>query len=314
MQLRQVAQRGWAARVGLTTLALVVAQTPAAAPAWAQPETVEAQSPAQQAQALFKEGAAQYKMSNYAVSLEKFSQAFVLSLEIQDADLRRKVLHALQFNLARAHVKTYKLDQELMHLRQAVDLLENYLEDGADLGIELEADSLIAVAKAELARRESLASAAAPQPANSGSEGAGEEAAVEEVAAPAPGPGEEAGRDRGPNKAGKPLTVAGYTSLGMSVAGVGLMVGGIMMGKAAGDDHETAGTKTDVDDADRRGKLGNTLTIAGAAAAGVFAAAGVTLVVLGKRRSKQAGRSTARLWMSPAAGVRLTGIQLGGRF
>ena len=59
-----------------------------------------------QAQALFKEGATLYKMSEYQAALEEFKKAFKLSMRIEDDGLRGRVLHALQFNLARAHVKT----------------------------------------------------------------------------------------------------------------------------------------------------------------------------------------------------------------
>ena len=287
----------------------LLATTPGAV--HAAPATAQEPTPAEQAQALFKEGAAQYKMSNYPVSLDRFGAAFVLSLEIDDAALRVRVLHALQFNLARAHVKTYKLDKDLMHLRQAVDLLENYLEDDTDLGVDDEAHALMAEAKAELERRESAAPIAGPA-AIEAQPGGGEADDITPVEAEA-SPGEVEG-DRGPAKPGKALMLAGYGSLGMSAVGLGLMVGGIVMGKSAADDHATAGTKADIDDADRRGKLGNTLFIAGAATAGVFAAAGVTLVVLGKRASRRGGRSAARIWVSPSAGSALTGLQVGGRF
>ena len=86
------------------------------------------------------------------------------------------------------------------------------------------------------------------------------------------------------------------------------------MGKSADEDHAAAGTKAEVDDADRRGRLGNTLTIAGAATAGVFAVAGVTLVVMGAQASKKRGGTAANMWMAPALGTALTGFQVGGRF
>ena len=287
----------------IRTLSLVVGAllvaTPAVAAAQASPaQASPAQAPtaADRAQSLFKEGATLYKMSDYIGALDKFTAAFKYSAQIEDDRLRERVLHALQFNLARAHVKTYKLDQELMHLRQAVDLLENYTEDGADLGIELEADSLIAEAEAELARRD--------EPTASGAT-----TAMPNEAASQSSPIEGGGRA----KPGKILTLTGYGSLGMSALGLGLMVGGLVMGSNADKNDTEADTAVQLQDAERRGKLGNTFTIAGAATAGVFAVAGVVLVVLGKRASPRAGRA-ARIWVSPSAGAALTGLQVGGRF
>ena len=266
----------------------------------AQPETAEAPSAAQQAQALFKEGATLYKMSDYTGALDKFTSAFKYSAQIEDDDLRGRVLHALQFNLARAHVKTYRLDKDLLHLRQAVDLLEKYLADGAQLGIELEAEALMAQAKAELARQEEKAeetakSAVAPSETPTGES-----------------PGSPGAVDDG-GKPGKALTLAGYSSIGVATVGLGLMVGGIVMGSSADKEDAAADTAAELQAAERRGKLGNALTVAGAATAGVFAAAGVTLVVLGKRGARRGGR-TAGIWVSPSATATFTGLRLGGSF
>ena len=74
-----------------------------------------------------------------------------------------------------------------------------------------------------------------------------------------------------------------------------------------------ADTAAELQAAERRGKLGNALTVAGAATAGVFAAAGVTLVVLGKRGARRGGR-TAGIWVSPSTTATFTGLRLGGSF
>lgn len=283
--------------MGLTTLALVVAQTPAAAPAWAQPETVEARSPAQQAQALFKDGAAQYKLSNYANAVDKFSAAFVLSLEIEDDGLREKVLHALQFNLARAHVKTYDIDEDVEHLRTAVDLLEKYLNEGAELGIELEADALIAKAKAELARRRQADEASKAEPQTT----AEPRARIED---PTP-------RDSDPTEPGRRLTLAGYASLGLAGASLGLMAGGLVMANAANKEATDANTGAAYSSMDKKGSTGNALFYAGVAGAVVFAGTGVALLLVGKKRSK---RDTAISRWAPVLSPQHVGLQLQGNF
>ena len=235
--------------------------------------------PAEQAQALFEEGVTLYKMSEYTGALEKFAEAFKYSARIEDDGMRGRVLHALQFNLARAHVKTYSLDQDVLHLRQAVDLLEKYLENSAGLRVDGEAEALMAEAKAELARRDRNARGGSSSP-------------------PAPG---------------RALKVGGYTSLGVAAAGLGIMVGGLVMAKRADGEDAAAKTAVQLEEAERRGKLGNTLSVAGAVTAGVCAAVGATLVVLGTRAARRDG-AAARVWLRPSAGAALTGVQVGGRF
>jgi tetratricopeptide (TPR) repeat protein len=281
----------------VATPAVAAAQSPAAQSPAAEAQTpaAEAQSPAQQAQALFKDGAAQYKLSNYANAVDKFSAAFVLSLEIDDDDLRGKVLHALQFNLARAHVKTYDIDEDVEHLRTAVDLLEKYLNEGAELGIELEADALIGKAKGELKARKQAAEGGEENP---------QEALVSAGTSPP--------RDRGPAKAGRPLMLAGYVSLGLAGASLGIMVGGLVMANAASKEAEDATTGSLYTAADGKGSMGNALFYAGVAGAAVFAGTGAALLVLGKKKSRSG--NTARTLWSPMLSTREMGLQIKGSF
>ena len=179
-------------------------------------------SAAEQAQVLFKSGVSRYQMSDYNAAIEKFSQAFEFSVEIEDRALRVRVLHALQFNLARAHMKSYGIDKDLSHLRTALDLLGKYLAD-EDLGTDQEASALATEAREELdAREEEARALAASGQASDDDEQQGSEAQL--------APGEDAdnpgpsGDDRGAaTSAGRGLLLGGYASLGLGVASLGLM-------------------------------------------------------------------------------------------
>ncbi|MGB1701382.1 MAG: hypothetical protein ACPHRO_15605, partial [Nannocystaceae bacterium] len=226
-------------------------------------------------------------------------------------ELRARVLHALQFNLARAHVKSYGIDKELSHLRTALDLLDKYLVD-EDLGTDDEARVLADEVRQELTTREEEARALAASGANAGSDAAAEGSTE---ATPAV---ESAGDDGGPTDRdasgeGKALTLGGYTSLGLGVASLGLMVGGMVMASKANGAYVDAGTLNDVDAERARGQLGNTLAVVGGVGAGVFLAAGVGMVIMGRKQKARASQLSTLRW-SPVWSSQHLGLSVKGHF
>ena len=74
--------------------------------------------------------------------------------------MRLKVLHALQFNLARAHVESYEIDKDAKHLRTANDLLDKYIGNDAGLSVDKEAEALKVRVEELLAKDEEARAAA----------------------------------------------------------------------------------------------------------------------------------------------------------
>ncbi len=277
-------------------------------------------SPFDEARALFREGVGLYDMSNYTEALDRFSKAYLISRDIEDEAMRAKVLHGLQFNLARAHVRSFEIDKDSKHLRIASDLLDKYIGNDAGLTVDKEAESLqvqvaallaeaeAALAEAEAeARRETQASSQ-----NEGSESSTDDAADEGDA----DDGTFVPRDAPTPKKAKLLLISGYSSLGMAGASLGLMAVGFSQADTAQDDLKAAATGTAADRADSKGKTGNLLGAIGIAGAAAFAAVGTTLVVLGMKKKKEARDEPAftRVQWAPLVGGEVTGLSLGGKF
>jgi len=139
------------------------------------------------------------------------------------------------------------------------------------------------------------------------------------VAAEEPkGPRKKAPRDgRGLIAGGSLLTVVG-------VAGIGMLGAGLATGASAQKDIENLNEsdldyQSQYDDIDAKGKLGNTLTYAGAVVGAVGLAAGIALLVVGvkkrkKYRAEHGSDETARLHLLPVAGRGEAGLLLHGRF
>ncbi|MEZ4429367.1 MAG: hypothetical protein R3A51_16960 [Nannocystaceae bacterium] len=120
---------------------------------------------------------------------------------------------------------------------------------------------------------------------------------------------------------GKGMIIAGSVLTGIGVAGLGIMGGGIGIGASAQSEVNKGTVYGEAyDDADKRGKLGNTLAYAGVAVAAVGLVSGVTLLVLGLRKRKKSraeetgGDETARVMVTPIAAPGQGGLALTGRF
>lgn len=139
------------------------------------------------------------------------------------------------------------------------------------------------------------------------------------VAAEEPKTRKKAPRDgRGLIAGGSLLTVVG-------VAGIGMLGAGLATGASAQKDIEKLNEsdldyQNQYDDIDAKGKLGNTLTYAGAVVGAVGLAAGIALLVVGVKKRKKyraehgGDENTARVQLLPVAGRGEAGLLLVGRF
>ena len=134
-----------------------------------------------------------------------------------------------------------------------------------------------------------------------------------------PEPRKKAPRDgRGLIAGGSLLTLVG-------VGGVAMLGAGLATGIGAQKDADALNEadldfQTKLDDIDAKGKLGNTLAIAGGVVAGVGLAAGIALLVVGVKKRKKyraehgSDENTARVQLLPVAGRGQAGLLLIGRF
>lgn len=256
------------------------------------PEEAEDDPAQEESDRLFEEGKLRYATSDYAGAVDLFRQSFDQAARIEDDDVREQATSILLFNLARAQIEAFKIDDDVGRLRQARDLLEKHLEtqlSGEDAddaeSIIVEIDALEEAYKKE--RDDKL-------PRND----------------PTPRPEPDA------DKSVSPLEAAGYATLAVAVTGGGFALAGGLLGNRAERQFLNAPDSEGRAVADRSGRVANGLLVGGSIAAGVFAITSVALITVGAKRRK-ASRSTARvtpLIGPPSKDGLALGIQVGGRF
>ncbi len=265
-----------------TQLVTVVAFAPAAASDPAADETSD----------LFDKAATQYETSQYNGAVDTYTEAYQRSLSIEDEVLRNQVQAAIFFNLARAHIKAYALDKSVEHLPQAIDLLDKYLAQTADLADQLDAEQLLEQARAELAGVEERDREAERERAAERDREDRRNAASEQSSA------------TGPNKPG--LQISGYTLVGLGVSAGGIGIGGAVLAARARDEHIAGPTRDDRNQAEDEGRLANGMILAGSVSAGVLIGVGIALVLVDRKRS----RVSPTAWATPTS----VGVAVGGRF
>lgn len=141
--------------------------------------------------------------------------------------------------------------------------------------------------------------------------------------APAPAP-EPKGRKKAPRD-GRGLIAGGSVLTLVGVAGLGMLGAGLATGAKAQKDVNNLNPsdldyQTQFDDTEARGKLGNTLAIAGGIVGGVGLAAGIALLVIGVKKRKKyreehgSEDTSASLRVLPVAGRGQAGLVFTGRF
>ncbi|MCH2108290.1 MAG: hypothetical protein MK135_03105 [Polyangiaceae bacterium] len=245
---------------------------------------------------LFERAAVQYDTSEYVGAVDIFTEAYRRSAQIQDPKLRARVQAAIFFNLARAHSKAYALDRKPEHLLQAVDLLEKYLAQTADLSNEEVARQFLEETQKELerleqekAKREDAAAAKAEKTAAER-----EKTRLAE---------ESAANYRG-------LIVGGSVLMGLGVAGGGVAVAGVFVGTKAKKDYDAGPTRDERLAADKRVNTANVMLITGSVSAGVLITTGLIMTLTGVKKKKKSQFATAAPFFSPGGG----GLVLSGEF
>lgn len=144
-----------------------------------------------------------------------------------------------------------------------------------------------------------------------------------------------------PENNGTGLIVGGAVAIGLGFGALGILIAGAVGAPRAEEDYEIAqsnarmvcasypntcsglsetqqdtldGYQSDIDDADKRGRVANALTITGAVLTPVLLGAGAAMLAIGIKRNREARSSRSQLNMSPAFGRGFTGLVLRGRF
>lgn len=251
---------------------------------------------------LFERAEVQYDTSEYAGAVEIFTEAYRRSAQIQDPKLRARVQAAIFFNLARAHSKAYALDQKPERLLQAVELLEKYLAQTADLSNEEVARQFLEETRQELARLEEKKAKLEEAEVARAEKRAKAEAVEREKSQNAK---ESASNYRG-------LIVGGSVLMGVGVAGGGVAIAGAFLGTQAKQDYRDGPTLDDRETATGRGNTANVMLWAGSISAGVLVTTGLVMTLAGVKQKKKNKKqlATASPFFSPGGG----GILVSGEF
>ncbi len=115
---------------------------------------------------------------------------------------------------------------------------------------------------------------------------------------------------------GRKMAIAGTVLIIASAGGYVAMAVGLGIGTNAEADVRALGSLDEVEerrDVMARGRMGNRLAVGAGVASAVLMATGVALVVLGRRKAREADEASvsAVSWLPLPAGA---GVQLGGRF
>ncbi len=259
----------------------------------------------EQAVALYDEGTTLHRASDYAGAIEKFTLALgiVVANDLDDS-IRLKLL----YNIGRAHEKAYGIDADATHLRKAKELYVEYRDDFAqehgDLGEELDVEGRLLNVERQL---EELASKG-ESPTNGATPATRGERDEGEKRQSKPRP------DRGDRSNVRPLVIGGGVSLGLGLAGLGVMGAGLAKGSTAQQEFESA---LGPGDEDRRlgliddGERANKIAIAGGVTGGIFVVTGAVLVSLGVKRGAGRGKQAS---VTPSIGRESAMLVIQGRF
>lgn len=268
-------------------------------------ETSSDEQPADlsKAKQLFDEGTARYDAADYAGAIEKFTLAMA-ELEgqnVEDFGIRG----LLRFNIGRAHMRAFEIDQKSEHLRQAKSIFKRFIEDAEHYPDQVDSAD-VEEAEAQLVEIDRLLAEGSP------------------ADEPEPGPGPEPvdappAKPRDPAKlraSGIGLTAAGALLL---AGGVGMLAWGAGYGSAAErqvaglDDANLPPDSAAFDDADDFVAAERRKGSAWMAGGGVAAAVGIVGVALGVRQLVLA-KQTSRVNASAAIGRDGVWVGVSGRF
>ncbi|HFE45072.1 MAG TPA: hypothetical protein ENJ18_06195 [Nannocystis exedens] len=263
----------------------------------------------QQARDLYKRGLARFETADYTGAIDLWTDAYaMLPTSVETAETKSLFL----YNIATARERAYELDGKLSHLRQALVILDGFINYIPEIYEEPERATQELAAANE--RRAAIAAIieAAEAAANPKPEPEPEPEAEPE---PEPEPEVEIAPDTSDDiRPGRSMVIAGSVLVGVGTLGLGLMTGGLVLGTKANDLSELEpGDIVGRRDLFARGLLGNKLALAGGLAGGASLLAGVVVLSLGIKRQRSAGAPPTTSF-APLLGPDLAGLQIGGHF
>ncbi|WAS95855.1 hypothetical protein [Nannocystis punicea] len=263
--------------------------------------------------ALAQEAQTRFETADYAGAIELWTQAYAALPNEPAYDKRRNVL---AYQIAQACVEAYTLDPQLVYLRKAERLFDNYLktisakDKTTTAKVQGTLDELrekIRVAE----EREAEKQAAEATEAGGGDAEARLAAEKASQARDAEARREAAERDA---KRSRRLTIAGGALTGVGAIALGVMAYGLARGARVDRDGEAAKADGVTDPAVYRdllaqGTAANTLAIATAVVGGVLVVTGIGLLGAGAAGQQRARRELglAPTWLRGGAGLVLQG-------
>ncbi|PCC69126.1 hypothetical protein SAMN02745121_05774 [Nannocystis exedens] len=265
--------------------------------------------------ALAQEAQTRFETADYAGAIELWTQAYAALPNEPAYDKRRNVL---AYQIAQACVEAYELDPQLVYLRKAERLFDNYLKtiSAKDKNTTAKVQSTLDELREKIRVAEER-EAADKQAAAEAAEARGEGGPGPHVAAQKASEAREAEAravaEREAKRARR-LTIAGGALTGAGAIVLGVMAYGLARGARVDRDGEAAKADGVTDPAVYRdlldqGTAANTLAIATAVAGGVLVVTGIGLLGAGAAGQQRARRDLglAPTWLRGGAGVVLQG-------
>jgi hypothetical protein len=247
---------------------------------------------------LYTQGQEKFDAGEYGDAGDLWAQAVRQLPEDKNNSATRQTIMNLALD---SYLRAYRADNDRSHIDEAKALIDEY--EASLQGTKTVLSDEIASEKGKI--EGILADIAAA------------EAEAENEPDPETDPEPETEPDTDPlpvgnDKPGRGLVIGGAVMLGVGGAGIGLLLGGVIGGlRAQADFDATADGTAEHEDARKKGKTMNALSITGAVVAPLFIGAGVALLVIGLRKNKQARNSVMVL---PEAGPGYAGFGISGRF
>jgi hypothetical protein len=264
--------------------------------------------------ALAQEAQTRFETADYAGAIELWTQAYAALPNEPAYDKRRNVL---AYQIAQACVEAYTLDPQLVYLRKAERLFDNYLktisakDKTTTAKVQGTLDELrekIRVAEEREAEKQSAAEAG-----ESGGGDAEARLAAEKASQARDAEARRAAAER-EAKRSRRLTIAGGALTGVGAIALGVMAYGLARGARVDRDGEAAKADGVTDPAVYRdllaqGTAANTLAIATAVVGGVLVVTGIGLLGAGAAGQQRARRELglAPTWLRGGAGLVLQG-------
>jgi tetratricopeptide (TPR) repeat protein len=261
-----------------------------------------------EAEALYNEGQTRYESADYNGAIAKFTEALDEAKRAGSKEFHVRGL--LLYNIGRAHIKAYEIDQDLGHLRQARSIYRQFIKEADVEAMFAEFNPQdVADARQELRALEIRLE---------GLENVTKTKTESDEPSPAPPPIEAPVDWKKPRNTGMGLTAAGSAVL---VGGVAVLAfGSTLKPGAEGEVNKLADAGVPQDHPawtegdnyiESESKRGRTLMALGGALTGVgLIGAGVGIAYLVKAKKLREGRVSPTVALTPT----FSGIVVSGRF